>query len=182
MAHPAQQEFCRRVKALFPEMFERKRVLDCGSLDVNGSNRGLFTECGYTGIDVGQGIGVDVVCPTHELDMPNEAFDVVVSTECFEHDMHYVVSLRKIVALLRPSGLFFFTCASAGRPEHGTTRCLPGDSPLTVAVPVWSDYYKNLTETDIRAAIDVPTIFARFQFEYNPNDKDLYFWGVKNSA
>jgi SAM-dependent methyltransferase len=160
-------------------MFAHKRVLDCGSLDINGNNRELFTACDYTGLDVGPGKGVDVICPTHEFDAALESFDVVLSTECFEHDMHYIESLRKIASLLRPSGLFFFSCASTGRAEHGTTRSLPQDSPLTVSMPEWSNYYKNLIEEDIRDAIDVDAIFSTYAFDYNPMACDLYFWGVK---
>jgi SAM-dependent methyltransferase len=180
MAHLAQQEFCLRVKALFPEMFTRKRVLDCGSLDINGSNRDYFTDCAYVGLDVGPGKNVDVVSPMH-LHEDSSGFDTIISTECFEHDRHYRESFRRIVELLKPGGLFFFSCASTGRPEHGTARCLPNDSPLTVVLSEWAHYYKNLTEADIREAIDIPATFGdRFHFEYNQSAGDLYFWGVKH--
>lgn len=179
MSHPAQQQFCARVKALLPEYFVGGRVLDCGSLDINGSNRDLFEGSNYIGVDVGPGENVDIVSPIHEVGLGDESCEVVVSTECFEHDMHYVASLRNIVRMLRPSGLFFFTCASTGRPEHGTRRCNPENSPLTVIRPGWADYYKNLTEEDIRQAIPVSDIFSAYSFEFNAEAGDLYFWGVK---
>ena len=178
MAHPAQQEFCERVKGLFPESFQGKRVLDCGSLDINGSNRGYFTGGVYVGLDVGPGKNVDVVSPMH-LHEDSSGFDTIVSTECFEHDQFYEASFRRIVEVLRPGGLFFFSCASTGRPEHGTSRQHPDSSPLTAKIEGWCDYYKNLTEEDVRAAIDVDAVFGSYAFEYNPNGGDLYFWGVK---
>lgn len=180
MAHPAQQAFCQRVKALFPpKRFTKKRVLDCGSLDINGSNRTLFTNCAYVGVDIGPGKNVDIVCPVHELDLPDESFDVIVSTECFEHDRHYEKSLQTIVRLLAKQGLFFFSCAGETRPEHGTRQNHPASSPLTAAIDGWGDYYKNLTEKDIRTAIDVADLFSSHEFSRSKNLDDLYFWGIK---
>jgi SAM-dependent methyltransferase len=181
VAHQAQQEFCERVRARLPEYFTGTVVLDCGSLDVNGSNASLFRNVSYTGVDIGPGRNVDLVSPIHEVKFKDGSFDVVVSTECFEHDKHYAESLRNIVRMLRPGGLFFFTCATTGRAEHGTRRAHPGSSPLTANRPGWRDYYKNLTEADIRAAIDLSE-FEPAEFSVNDVDKDLYFWGVKRGS
>ena len=178
VAHRSQQEFCERVKARFPAYFTGTTVLDCGSLDVNGSNRPLFSGGKYTGVDLGPGRNVDMVSAIHDLTFADGAFDVIVSTECFEHDPHYVFSLRNMVRMLRPGGLLFFSCATTGRPEHGTRRAHAGSSPLTARLPGWQDYYRNLTEEDVRAAIDLAA-FASYEFTANDTDKDLYFWGVK---
>lgn len=172
MAHPEQRAFCERVKVLHPGFFKPRRVLDVGSLDINGNNRFLFEGGTYTGIDVGSGPNVDVVAVAHEFDAP--PFDVVVSTECFEHDMHYAKSIQNIVRLLAPGGLFLFTCATTGRREHGTTRTNKSDCPLLT-----TDYYKNLTEQDIREVIDVEAVFEKSAFEIGYSTRDLYFWGVK---
>lgn len=177
MAHAAQQEFCARVKSLWPQFFRQVKVLDVGSLDINGSNRELFTDAQYVGVDIAPGKNVDVVGPIHELEI-SDRFDVVVSTECFEHDLHWRKSLVSIVALLREGGLFFFSCAGTGRPEHGTRARNAGDSPFTTSLEGWQDYYRNLTEADIRDAIDMNQ-FQSFAFEYNPSACDLYFWGIK---
>jgi len=45
------------------------------------------------GIDVGEGPNVDFVCKGHEFSS-DEKFDIVVSTECFEHDMYYKETLK----------------------------------------------------------------------------------------
>jgi SAM-dependent methyltransferase len=178
MAHQAQQDFCARIKARFPAYFTGTTVLDCGSLDINGSNRPLFSGGKYTGVDLGPGRNVDLVSAIHNLKLADGAFDVIVSTECFEHDPHYAASLRNMVRMLRPGGLLFFSCATTGRPEHGTRRAHPGSSPLTANRHGWQDYYRNLTEEDVRAAIDLAA-FASYEFTANDTDKDLYFWGVK---
>jgi hypothetical protein len=70
--------------------------------------------------------------------------------------------------------LVVFTCATEGRPEHGTTRTTPADSPFTLE---W-DYYRNLTEQDFRV-LDLDRIFREYGFSVNENSKDLYFWGFK---
>ena len=41
MAHHAQQEYCKSIKQMFPNLFTGK-VLDIGSMDINGNNRYLF--------------------------------------------------------------------------------------------------------------------------------------------
>lgn len=182
MAHPQQQRFCFSVRDKHPMHFILKKVLDCGSLDINGNNRYLFNQCEYLGIDVGKGKNVDIVVPIHEFSYPNESFDTIISTECFEHDMYYEKSLQNICRLLKSGGLFLFTCATTGRPEHGTLRTTPENSPLTSNISEWSNYYKNLEEKDIRRAINVEEIFLSFEFSLKKSVKDpddLYFWGIK---
>lgn len=179
MAHIKQIEFCTKVKLLFPNFFDNKSVLDVGSLDINGSNRYLFNNCSYYGIDVGAGANVDFVSKAHEFIVPDETYDTIISTECFEHDMYYNLSIKAIIKMLKSNGLFLFTCATDGRPEHGTTRTSPADAPLLANYGDWSDYYKNLIEQDIRDVIDIESIFKEFSFEVNKKSHDLYFWGIR---
>ena len=179
MAHPQQIEFCKSVKDRFPDFFRRKIVLDAGSLDINGNNRYLFEDCDYCGLDVGEGPNVDIVCKIHEYSVLDESYDVIISTECFEHDMYYPDSLKNIVRILKSGGMFLFTCATIGRAEHGTNSTTTVDSPLLAAYGDWSDYYKNLTEEDIRECLDIESIFSEFEFQINKESHDLYFWGIK---
>lgn len=179
MAHLEQREYCTKVKTLLPTHFINKSVLDVGSLDINGSNRYLFDNCSYYGIDIGPGANVDFVSKAHEFNAPDGLYDVIISTECFEHDMYYPLSLTNIVRMLKSKGLFVFTCATTGRDEHGTARTSPGDAPLLANYGEWSNYYKNLTEQDIRDVIDIESNFEQFAFEVNDVSHDLYFWGIK---
>lgn len=179
MAHKQQMDFCKSIKDIYSEYFQNKIVLDCGSLDINGNNRYLFENCDYLGIDIGMGKNVDVVSTIHEFLYPDESFDTIISTECFEHDIYYKQSLVNIYRLLKSNGLFLFTCATSGRPKHGTRNSTFRDSPLTSAIGEWGNYYKNLEETDIREAIDIDNIFSKYQFSINDITHDLYFWGIK---
>ena len=180
MAHEKQQEFYERVKQHLPKYFSDVKVLDIGSLDINGNNKHFFNHpFYYVGVDLAEGQNVDVVCPGHLYDS-GFLFDFVTSSECFEHDMYYARTIQNMVKLLRPGGLMVFTCASTGRPEHGTLRSNPLDAPFLKGIDeIWSNYYKNLTEDDIRSAIEINNTFATFNFEYEPETCDLYFWGIK---
>ena len=176
MAHRQQQEFLLSVKEKFPDKFKNVRVLDIGSLDINGNNRYLFENSKYLGIDIGEGNNVDVVIRGHEF-KDNAGFDVIVSSECFEHDEYWPQTIQNAIELLRPKGLFLFTCATQGRPEHGTKRTSPQDSPFTSILQ--NDYYQNLDEIDIRIAIHLDRYFSKAEFEIGHETHDLYFWGIK---
>ena len=178
MAHKAQYEFCSKVVNMNKDLFINKKVLDCGSLDINGNNRHMFTDCEYIGIDVGTGKNVDVVSTIHEYPGKDEEFDIIVSTECGEHDMYWKESLLQTVRMLKPGGIFVFTCATHGRAEHGTRRSQPKDAPLLQGE--WSDYYRNLDESDIRSAIDIENAFESFEFLVHEGHRDLQFWGIKS--
>lgn len=177
MAHATQQAFCGRVRARFAVEFASPsaKVLDCGSLDINGNNRYLFGTADYTGLDLGPGKNVDVVSRIHEYDAPDATFDIVISTECLEHDAFYRESLQNMLRVLKPGGLLVFTCATHGRPEHGTARTDPGSSPFT------TDYYKNLGDADIREALSMQE-FEEHEFSFDHVIHDLYFWGRKKSG
>jgi SAM-dependent methyltransferase len=174
MAHREQREWCELVKYAHDEFFVGTSVLDIGSLDINGNNRYLFEQCNYTGIDIGEGNNVDVVCSGH-LFKSDDLFDVVISTECFEHDEYWQQTLKNVINnLLKDGGLFLFSCAAPGRPEHGTKRTSPKDSPFT------NDYYRNLSEADIRSVLNCNEIFSNYKFKTRIDfPQDLYFYGIK---
>lgn len=176
MAHSAQIEFTVSLKQLLPLFFEKTRVLDIGSQDINGNNKIFFLDPEYTGVDVSAGNNVDVVCRGHEFNS-DSLFDVVCSTECFEHDPFWNKTIDNMYRLLKPGGLFFFTCASDGRDEHGTKRTAP--NPADWVQYEWEDYYKNLNEEDIRSVWNIESMFSVHQFIYKPGACDLYFYGIK---
>ena len=177
MAHREQQEFIRFVRDRFPFFFRDQKVVEIGSLDINGSVRGFFQGGFYVGVDVGPGPGVDVVCEGQNYPGADASFDVVISCECMEHNPHWKETWHNMLRLCRPGGLVIMTCATTGRPEHGTTRTTPHDSPLTVGKG-W-DYYLNLTEEDFVGATPEGA-FRESGYSANPRSKDLYFWGIRS--
>jgi SAM-dependent methyltransferase len=95
------------------EMVERhrladKRVLEVGSMDVNGSVRPLFYGV-YMGIDKEPGPGVDYVQDIEEHIYPPD-FEVIVCTEMLEHTLRPWRALRHMAYSLQPGGVLLLTC------------------------------------------------------------------------
>jgi len=181
--HIQARDFTVFVKKIFPDLFINKRVLDVGSGDINGNNRFLFENCVYDGNDVIQAANVTIVSKTKDLLFDINTFDTIISTECFEHDPEYKESFMKIYTMLKPDGLFCFSCASTNRPEHGTRRTSPSDSYGTIGkLHDMSDYYKNLTEKDLNEVLPLNNLFSVWDTYYNSQTKDLYFLGIKKGS
>jgi SAM-dependent methyltransferase len=182
MAHLEQKVYIKSIKDKFPHYFNNNKVLEVGSLNINGSIREFFDNCRYIGLDVSSGNGVDVICGGQNYNAPDNSYDVVCSAECFEHNPYWLETFQNMIRLCKNDGLVLFTCATEGRPEHGTTRTTPQDSPLTVGIG-W-DYYQNLTENDFIDNLDFNSYFKDYSFEVNQESHDLYFWGIvsKNSV
>ena len=176
MAHKAQQAYIRNVKEKFKSYFVCKKVLEVGSLNINGTVRKHFKRCDYIGIDVGPGEGVDIVCEGQEYDAPNDTFDTVISCECFEHNPYWLKTFINMHRMCKPDGLVIFTCATTGRPEHGTSSAKPSNSPLTVGR--W-DYYMNLTESHFTDSLILTDMFSEYEFSTSSCPEDLRFYGIK---
>lgn len=178
MAHPDERRFMELVKSMFPNYFKNIKVLDVGSLNVNGTNKDLFEDCEYTGIDVGEGKNVDIVSLAHEF-KSDILFDTIISSECFEHDCHFEKSIKNIVSLLKPSGLFVWTAGGTYRAPHGGASC----TPLIASNPKMdSNYYKNITAKDYSNIIDLEAIFGNYTINYRGEDviyHDIQFYGIK---
>ena len=173
MAHYEQRVFFEQTREQFPQYFTGTSVLEIGSLNINGTVRDFFTTDRYLGVDVEDGPGVDLVAQGQDLKFPDNCFDVAVSAECFEHNPYW---LETFINMHRMASQFvIFTCATEGRPEHGTTRTTPEDSPFTLE---W-DYYGNLTEHDFREHLNFNDLFTQHKFSVNLHSHDLYFWGIK---
>lgn len=175
MSHPEQLAYFTTVARVNRPLVEGGRILEIGSYDVNGTVRKVFDgNRDYVGVDLTEGPGVDHVGFGHEYDGADGAFDIAISGECFEHDKYWRETFANMVRLVRPGGLVAFTCASRGRPEHGTSRSDVSLSPGTQAVGL--DYYRNLTEADF-APLALADWFDEWRFWYLPTSFDLYFAG-----
>lgn len=168
--HNDAKNFVRGLKKRFPEYFTCKKVVEVGSLDINGSCRDLFENCRYTGWDMHPGKGVDVVGRFTSRLLDTWA-DVVFSTEALEHDDEWAITLDDMC--YRAQEFVFFTCATTGRKEHGTHNNAPESSPAT------NHHYLNITQDMVEEAIDLGMYFSEWGFETNEQSHDLYFWGCK---
>jgi len=118
------------------------RVLEIGSLDINGSIRPIFKPFAekYIGIDVQEGPGVDIVASATEYMSPGY-FDVVVCCEVFEHTNDWKKIIQQSYINLRPGGIFIATMAGEGRPPHSALD----ENPIRE----W-EHYANIGAWDLK--------------------------------
>lgn len=105
-----------------------KRVLEVGSLNVNGSVRPLvesYEPRKYIGTDIREGRGVDMVLPGEQVveAFGIRKFDVVICTEVLEHAQKWWEVASNIKQVLAPNGVLMLTTRSPGFPQHDH----PGD-------------------------------------------------------
>jgi len=108
----------------FVQKYVKKKsiVLDVGSFDINGSLKPLFEGHDYTGLDMEEGKNVDLVANSHKTFLPENHFDVIVSSSNFEHDNMFWLTFKEMVRIVKPGGLIYINAPSAGF-YHG----YPGD-------------------------------------------------------
>lgn len=118
--HDSVREFVYDVIDAQRETLAGCRVLEMGSLNVNGSVRDLFAEVahGYLGIDGQLGPGVDLQCFSWGTPFRDETFDVVVSTEMLEHDAKPALTFKEANRVLPKGGHLIVTARGPGFPEH----------------------------------------------------------------
>lgn len=182
MAHPQQLMFFSIINEMLGKKKNGMNVLEIGSYDITGSVRQFFNDCEYTGCDLTEGPGVDLVCSGHDLNFPENSYGITLSSECFEHNPYWTETFMNMYRMTKPGGLVLITCASTGRAEHGTERTTDkiSVSPGTSAIG-W-DYYKNLTKRDFKKNLKLDTLFDKYFIYYMPTSCDLYFCGQKKGS
>lgn len=97
--------------AKFAKTLEAKsRVLDIGSLDVNGSLRDIFTAHEYVGCDMQAGDNVDIVqTDPYRLPFDDASFDVVVAANMLEHCAKPWIMALEMDRVLKPGGKLALT-------------------------------------------------------------------------
>jgi SAM-dependent methyltransferase len=110
---------------------EGARVLDVGGCntgwpDVNGSLRVAFESKNmtYVCLDIEPHPSVDVVMkPGDVFPFPDESFDLIVSTSCFEHDPCFWMTFREMCRLIKKDGFIYINA-----PSNGPYHQYPGDN------------------------------------------------------
>ena len=151
--HKQVMQFLSSIKEQHPALFQGTAVLECGSLNINGTPRVFFEEPKeYVGIDWRPGPGVDVVALAHEYnDHPDGYFDVVISTEMLEHDPRWRDSICRMIQLIRPSGSLIITCAGPGRNQH------------EVYTSPEQGYYCNISALDLHSCVAAHFDYVRIE-------------------
>lgn len=105
-------------------------VLELGGRYINGGVREFFNRAAeYVSVDIVAGRDVDIVADAADLEL-GRTFDVVVSTELFEHTPRAAEIVVSAYRHLAPGGVFLATMAGPGRAPHsaaGRPRMEPGE-------------------------------------------------------
>ena len=114
--HPSARYYAKLFFDTYVTPSAETRLLEVGSQNVNGSLREVAPEeIEYVGVDMEQGDGVDILLTDpYALPFPNESFDVVVSSSCFEHDEFFWVSFMEALRVLKPHGVMYLNVPSNG--------------------------------------------------------------------
>ena len=90
------------------------KIIDFGSLDVNGSLKFIFEGANYIGIDQEKGPNVDLVCSNDNIPFKDNYFDVVLSSSCLEHDECFWMTFLEMCRVLKPGGFIYINTPSSG--------------------------------------------------------------------
>jgi len=123
----------------------------------------------YTGIDITDGLGVDMIMNANDLQYDDGSFDVVVSSEMLEHDHHPHKSMSEAIRVLRKGGLLIVAAAAPNMNPHyveGSNVHTPGPR----------ECYCNISK-------DLLTVWMKGlvpqKIWYERDNKDVFAWGVK---
>jgi len=121
-------------------------VLDLGGRNVNGTPRELFPNAAiYTVVDIAPGPGVDFVADAATW-VPDREYDLVLSTECFEHTYSWPEICATAFKACKPGGMFVATMAGPGRAPHSG---LDGGSTLYAG-----EEYGNVKPARLQAVLE----------------------------
>ena len=142
------------------------RILEFGSLDINGSVRSILEHHAekYLGVDMQAGPGVDILCDAATFSS-RDVYDVAVCAEVFEHAPHWRHIILNAHKHLRQGGLFIATMAGEGRAPHSAIDEKP--------IRDW-EYYDNVGAWELKRTMRV---FS--QYNVSTQGTDLRTVGIK---
>lgn len=162
--HVEARQWCENVRAIYPQYFINKDVIEYGAYDINGSVRNLFSHCRFTGVDWRAGPGVNVVSLAHEYHHPFRV-GMCLCTEMLEHDPFWKMSLETMFSQLILNGAILITCAGPGRKAH-----------CNETAP--NNYYGNVSVGEMYELVKD----WKFELLWLAEDKsshDTYMWMIK---
>lgn len=149
-------------RVIKPADVRGRRVVEVGSLNVNGSLRSLVGRYGpatYTGTDMQAGPGVDLAVRAEDLleYLPAGSFDLLICTEMLEHAKYWQRCLMVMKQLLRVGGTMLLTTRGPGAGYH----------------PYPEDHWR-FTRSDLALAmVDFSTVDLRD----DPDSPGVFYYG-----
>jgi hypothetical protein len=116
------------------------RILEIGSLDVNGSLRHHRPSAErYVGLDFSAGEGVDhVISGVENWPVEDETFDLVIASSVLEHDPFFWTTFVKMIAKTRPGGHVYVNAPSSGWVHRYPLDCWRFYPDSAVALAQWA--------------------------------------------
>lgn len=94
------------------------RVLELGSLDINGSARDYIRQCTYFGVDIVDGPGVDLVMRAEDTSFGGTLFDLQISVSMIEHNPTWREALRHNLQWMRDGAMVVWSWGGEGNSPH----------------------------------------------------------------
>ncbi len=113
------QDWMKKIKPQLPKSLGR--VLEIGSLNINGTAREYFTADEWIGIDMVDGKDVDLVMNAHDITKRfpiGDKFDTIVCMNTLEHDNKFWITLEQINSVLKKGGYLIFAQPTLNFPIH----------------------------------------------------------------
>lgn len=115
------------------------KVLDVGSLDINGTVKPIFLSHPYVGFGPEPGKNVDVVGSSHEMPFPNEEFDVIVSTSWFGSDEMFWLCFLEMCRVVKNGGYIYINTPSSGPYNKRPVDCWRFYPDSWAALAKWAE-------------------------------------------
>ena len=160
--HDAAWEYIEDVVA---EYGPWRSVAEFGARNINGSVRYLFNAERYVGVDIADGIDVDVVADAASWS-PQERFGCIVCAEVLEHTDVAAAIVANAGRLLESGGCFIMTCAGPGREPH---------SAIDGAAVRDGEFYRNVDEALLESWLDRAG-FAKWLIDHTVEDMRCVAW------
>jgi hypothetical protein len=145
---------------LAPRQGKRLRILDVGSMDVNGSYRTLFDQptWTYTGLDLEAGPGVDHVLesPYAWRNVRANSYDVVITGQAFEHIEFPWITMLQVTRALVPGGLLCMIVPSGGEEHRYPVDCWRFFPDGVAALARWGDLEPMSISTAWPGTVEYP--------------------------
>ena len=143
-------------------------AIEFGSRNINGTIQVIFPNAQWTGIDIAEGEGVDIVADASTY-THSEPVDLIVCCEVFEHTPNWKEIIANSYQNLKKGGMAIFTCAGRNRNGHSAIDGLalrPGE------------YYQNVYEDEMEAVMRQAG-FKKVKVDWLPNPGDTRAVGYK---
>lgn len=116
-------------------------VVEFGSRNINGTPRDLFLDArSYTGVDILEGPGVDIVAHAQHF-TPDDMVDYVVCAGVLEHTPHAHAIVDQALWILAPGGVLIITTVADPWPPH---------SGVDGAALREGEYYRNVDPKELQ--------------------------------